>query len=296
MTDYTETNPLATGAFAGEGRNATLTALFDTRAAADRAVERLRAVGVPEASVRVTEGARTDGSGTAASTASAREEKGFFEALGDFFFPDEDRSAYAEGLSRGGYLVTVTGLSADLHEKAVDVLDDAEAVDIDARESEWRAAGWSGYQASATGSATATATGSAFEDRAPGTDETVQVVEERLKVGRRDANLGRVRVRSYVREEPVSEQIDLTEERVTIERRPVDRPVTATDDAFRERSIEVEEHAEEAVISKEARVVEEINLRKDVETRTETISDTVRKTEVEIEDERDALTRSDRVR
>lgn len=292
MTDYNELNPLTTGAVAGEGRNATLTALFDTRAAADSAVERLRAVGVPEANVRVTEGARTEGSGTGASTASAPEEKGFFEALGDFFFPDEDRHAYAEGLSRGGYLVTVTGLSADLHGKAVDVLDDAEAVDIDARESEWRAAGWSGYQSSAT----ASATGSAFEDRALGTDETVQVVEEQLKVGRRDANLGRVRVRSYVREEAVSEDIDLTEERVTIERRPVDRPVSAGDDAFRERTIELEEHAEEAVVSKEARVVEEINLRKDVETRTETISDTVRKTEVEIEDERDALTRADRVK
>ena len=46
------------------------------------------------------------------------------------------------------------------------------------------------------------------------------------------------------------------------------------------------EQAEEAVVSKEARVTEEITLRKEAEERTETVSDTVRHTEVEVEDER----------
>jgi uncharacterized protein (TIGR02271 family) len=266
---------------------ATLTALFDTKAEATLAAERLRELGISEDSIRVTEGARTD-----TTTGAAGEDKGFFEALGDFFFPDEDRHTYAEGLSRGGYLLTVTGLSADLQERALDVLDDTGAVNIDEREAAWRSEGWSGGQTAAVASTGISATGSSFAasttgERALGTDETVQVVEEQLKVGRRDVNLGRVRVRSYVREEPVSEAVELTEERVTIERRPVDRPVSATDDAFRDRTIELEEHAEEAVVSKEARVVEEINLRKDAETHTETVSDTVRKTEVEIVDERD---------
>jgi stress response protein YsnF len=266
---------------------ATLTALFDTKAEATQATERLRELGISEGRIRVTEGARTD-----TTSGAAGEDKGFFEALGDFFFPDEDRHAYAEGLSRGGYLLTVTGLSADLQERALDVLEDAGAVNIDEREAAWRSEGWSGSKTSTLASTGASEVGSPVAasttgERALGTDETVQVVEEQLKVGRRDANLGRVRVRSYVREEPVSEAVDLTEERVTIERRPVDRPVSAGDDAFRDRSIEAEEHVEEAVIAKEARVVEEINLRKDTETRTETISDTVRKTEVEIEDERD---------
>jgi uncharacterized protein (TIGR02271 family) len=266
---------------------ATLTALFDTKAEATLATERLRELGISESSIRVTEGARTD-----TTTGAAGGDKGFFEALGDFFFPDEDRHTYAEGLSRGGYLLTVTGLSADLQERALDVLDNTGAVDIDEREAAWRSEGWSGGQTVGVASTGSSATGSTFAasttgERALGTDETVQVVEEQLKVGRRDANRGRVRVRSYVREEPVREAVDLTEERVTIERRPVDRAVSATDDAFRDRSIELEEHAEEAVVSKEARVVEEINLRKDTETRTETISDTVRKTEVEIVDERD---------
>jgi stress response protein YsnF len=63
--------------------------------------------------------------------------------------------------------------------------------------------------------------------------------------------------------------------------------VSAADDAFVDRTIEAEEHREEVVVSKEARVVEEIGLRKTSEQREETISDSVRKTEVEIEDDRE---------
>jgi uncharacterized protein (TIGR02271 family) len=84
----------------------------------------------------------------------------------------------------------------------------------------------------------------------------------------------------------VQEQVALREERVNVERRPVDRPVAAGDDAFRERTVEATESAEEAVVAKEARVTEEVVVRKQSEERTQTVSDTVRRTEVEVEDER----------
>jgi stress response protein YsnF len=251
---------------------ATLTAFFDRRADAQTAIDRLRANGVSESCIRLTEGAGEGSSGMgssagmSSSTSGAGENRGFFESLGDFFFPDEDRYAYAEGLSRGGYLLTVSGLSADQHETALDILDDEGAVDIDEREQSWRSEGWTGYQsggsvaaaslgasmgAGTTGmgsGATATTgmaeTGAAFAERdvtASG-DETVQVVEEQLRVGKRVADQGRVRVRSYVVETPVSEQVQLTEERVSIERRPVDRAVSATD-AFQDRTIEADVRA-----------------------------------------------------
>jgi len=73
---------------------------------------------------------------------------------------------------------------------------------------------------------------------------------------------------------------------VDIERRPVDRPVAAGDDAFRERTVEAAARREEAVVSKEARVTEEVVVRKTADERTETVRDTVRRTEVEVEDER----------
>ena len=88
-------------------------------------------------------------------------------------------------------------------------------------------------------------------------------------------------------EEPVTETVRLVEERVEIERHPVDRAVGAGDgDLFRERSIEAEEYREEAVVAKEARVVEEVELRRRHDSHEETVSDTVRRTEVEIDDGR----------
>jgi uncharacterized protein (TIGR02271 family) len=100
---------------------------------------------------------------------------------------------------------------------------------------------------------------------------------------------GSVRVRSYVVEQPVQEQVHLWEERVHVERRPVDRPaytLAGAAEPFRERTIEVTATAEEAVVAKEARVKEEIVVSKDTQERTETVSDTVRRTEVEVDDER----------
>ena len=119
-----------------------------------------------------------------------------------------------------------------------------------------------------------------------GGEEAIPVIEEQVRVGKREVGRGNVRVRSYVVERPVEEQVNLREERVTVERRPVDRELTSGAAAFQERTIEATERGEEAVVDKQARVVEEVGLRKDVDTRTETVRDTVRKTEVEVEDER----------
>lgn len=119
---------------------------------------------------------------------------------------------------------------------------------------------------------------------AAGGDETIQVVEERLRVGKREVVKGATRVRSYIVERPVEQQVNLHEERVNVDRRPVDRPVTSADASlFEERVVEARSMAEEAVVGKEARVVEEIALHKEATDRVETIRDKVRRTEVEVE-------------
>lgn len=255
-----------------------ISALFDSRADAERAVERLREAGVANSQIRVEGGTETTG-----TTTGSDRDTGFWDKLSDYFFPDEDRYSYAEGLSRGGYLVTVTGLTDAEYDIAQAILDDEGTVNLDEREESWRSEGWGGYGSSSyvtAGAGTATMTDRLSDD------ESIPVVEERLRVGKRDTNRGHVRVRAYTVEEPVSESIDLREERVELERRPVDREVTAAD-AFQDRTIEAEEHREEAVVAKDARVVEEIGLRKTSDTHRETISDTVRHTEVEVEDDRD---------
>jgi len=291
----------------GDYRARTITAFFDNRSDADDAVSRLRALGISEDAIRLVPGYERDKE-TATDSLYDRPGEGFWDSLRDFFLPDDDRDTYAEGLRRGGVLLTVTA-GDEWHDRALDILDDEGTIDIDERAESWRSEGWTGraaYSGSAAGTADVAAmspgadlpgTSSARADSVPSSTssvasssvndgEVIPVVEETLRVGKRDVSHGRVRVRSYVVETPVTEQVNLREERVHIDRRPVDRPLDATDNVFRDRTIEAEERVEEAVVSKEARVKEELVLRKDVQDRTETVSDRVRSTEVEVEDER----------
>jgi stress response protein YsnF len=265
----------------------TITAFFDSRTEADRAVERLVSAGIPRTSVRMI--ADNDGGTSASTTTTHEEHKGFWASLADMFMPDEDRYAYAEGIRRGGFLVTVSGYPAGMYDSALDILDDEGSIDIDERTKTWESEGWSRSSAGETFAASgydrsgASATSSNLDAKG---EEVIPVVQEELRVGKRDINNGRVRVRSYVTETPVSESLSLRDENVEVTRRTVDRPVTATDNAFADRTITAEEHHEEAVVSKDARVVEEIALKKTAEQRQETVSDSVRKTEVEVEDDR----------
>lgn len=258
----------------------TLTAFFDDRDDAQDAVSRLHALGLSQSQVRLTEGRASS------APATTEDHRGFFDMLADFFMPDEDRYAYAEGLSRGGYLVSVSNVPEAYYNQALDILDDEGSIDIDERADSWRQEGWTGYTGASAVAATA-------DDDDVVDDDAIPIVQEELRVGKRDVSHGRVRVRSYVVEEPVEENVSLHEERVQLERRPVDRPASAADAAFQDRTIEAEERAEEAVVDKQARVVEEVSLRKDSTDREATISDTIKHTEVEVEDDRDAL-RNDR--
>ena len=285
-----------------------LTAMYDTRSAAEAARDRLVALGIPSDGITI----RGTGAGTTATTApTAEEDKGFLASLADLFAPEEDRYTYAEGLRRGGYLLSAR-VPDGMEDRASDVLEQSGAVDVDERTESWRQSGWTGYQAgtvaggmSSTERAGGAATTAGYGTGTTGTaatgagltgeratrdlregEEAIPVVEEQVRVGKREVGGGRVRVRSYVVERPVEEQVNLRQERVEVERRPVDREVSPGDAPFQERTIEATERGEEAVVDKQARVVEEVGLRKDVDTRTETVRDTVRKTEVEVEDER----------
>src|SRR5687767_3392924 len=184
--------------------------------------------------------------------------------------PDEDAHYYAEGVRRGGILVTVAADDEREAQMAADILRRHGAVDIDQRASEWKRQGWKGRFEADT-----TPTPSAENER------TVPVTEEELVVGKRNVERGGVRVYSRVIEQPVRETVQLEEERVEVERRPASRP--AGGDAFREQSFEVRERAEEPVVEKRARVVEEVKISKKRSKSARTVQDTVRKTDVEVE-------------
>ena len=273
----------------------TITALFDRPAEAQAAQAKLVAAGIPQSAIRLIQGAQT--SHTSGSYDYHKDEGGFWGSLKDFFMPEEDRYAYSEGLSRGGTLLTVQTDQARL-ETAYDILEQNGSVDLDQREASWRKEGWSGYSATsgttaATGGTTAATGAIAGTSGAAGETDYIPVVEERLNVGKRVAESGRVRVRSYIVETPVEEQVTLRDETVHVERRPVDRAPTAADEAlFEDKVIEATEMREQAVVSKDARVVEEVGIRKDAGQRTETVTDKVRRTEVEVEDERGNVSRT----
>jgi uncharacterized protein (TIGR02271 family) len=184
--------------------------------------------------------------------------------------PDEDANYYAEGVRRGGILVTVAADDEREADAAAEILRRHGAVDIEERATEWKKQGWQGrFEAGTTGAQSAE------------TERTVPVTEEELVVGKRNVEQGGVRVYSRVVEQPVQETVQLEQERVDIERRPASRP--ASGDAFREQSFEMRERAEEPVVEKRARVVEEVKVDKQRSNAARTVSDTVRKTNVEVE-------------
>ena len=220
--------------------------------------------------------------------------------LNDPSLPASDRETFAEGLRRGGYLLTVRADDLAAPE-VVSILDETDAVDLDDRAGQWRSSGWAGPQIAETAQTqtqtqtrteglTARATGDTSQrletTQSLDQGQSIPVIEEELKVGKRQVQRGGVRVRSFVVETPVHEQVTLREEHVSVERRPVNQPIRAGEEMLQERTVEFTETAEEAVVAKEARVVEEVVLRKDVEERVETIDETLRHTDVEIQDSR----------
>ena len=260
----------------------TITALFDQRSDAEAAKNRLEQSEVHAGHVSIHD---KTSSGYSDQNYSTTREPGFWGSVKNAFLPDEDRHAYEEGVRRGGFLLTAD-VNEDQVDNAVRVLEDSNSIDIDDRSRQWREQGWA-YGAAGAGAADRGRTDLAATDYATagttGDEQVIPVAEEELVVGKREVNRGGARVRSYVTETPVHEQLRLREERINVERRPVDRALTDADDAFRERTINVSATGEEAVVGKTARVVEEVVVSKTADTRVEEIDDTVRRTEVEVD-------------
>jgi len=176
---------------------------------------------------------------------------------------------------RGGAVLAVEVDDSRL-DAARDALTRCGAIDIEEQVSNWRSQGWSGHDSEAAPYSR--------EQAAAERENVVPVVEEQLEVGKRQVSGGAVRVVSRVVSRPVSESVELRREEAKVERHAVDRPATEADlAAMQERTIEVTEMAERPVVSKTARVVEEVVVAKQVSSDTQTVEDTVRRTEVEVE-------------
>jgi stress response protein YsnF len=200
---------------------------------------------------------------------------GIVGALTDIGVPEEDAHYYAEGVRRGGVLVTVATEDATA-DRAAEIMRSHGAVDIEERAQQWRGTGWEKFDETSTPYTSDQIT----RER----ENVIPVVEEEVKIGKRDVRKGGVRVYSHVTERPVEKKIRLHEEHAEVTRRKVDRPAEEADlRASRDKSFEVRETAEEPVISKESRVVEEVSVGKEAKERVETVRDTERRTDVKVE-------------
>lgn len=197
------------------------------------------------------------------------------DSLTDIGIPDGDAGFYAEGVRRGGTLISLP-TSDDKAEKASDIMQKYDPADVHGRADYWkRNENWQGFNAQVPSMTEAEIN----QQRA-----VVPKIEEQMRVGKHEVEKGGMRVHTYVTEKPVEKTVNLRKESVDVERRKVDRPASEEDlQKFKESTIRIPVVTEEADVSKQARVTEEVVIHKDVKNEPKKVQDTVRETHVDTE-------------
>lgn len=267
----------------------TLVGIFDDREAARRAVRQLAKAGIKQSDVSVVEGSpegkgymKYGGDNLETGESIGDKVANFFDSIFGSDINDDERGIYSEAVRRGSSTVVVNASDAQA-ERAAAVLNENGAVDIDRRAAQYRASGYKKFDAKAPiyNSKQAAAEWQTFADQK---EITLPVIEEQLNVGKRIVQSGGVRIHQRISEVPVEDSVTLREEHITVDRRPVDRAADQADfDAAKTGDFTVTERAEKAVVGKQARIVEEVVVGKNVTESEKTVSDTVRRTDVEVE-------------
>jgi len=203
---------------------------------------------------------------------------GLLGALVGSGIPEEHAAVYETGIKSGGTVLGVHPHSAEDAAFLEREFTNCGGMNV------YSSAGTAGSDTTSRNLASTSAP-TANVDRSTATSgNVIPVIEEELQVGKREVETGAVRVQTHVTETPVEEHVTLREEHVNVERHPVNREVTEADLAnVREGEIKVTTRAEEAVVAKQARVVEEVEIGKTVSEHEQTVRDTVRRTDVDVE-------------
>jgi uncharacterized protein (TIGR02271 family) len=211
-------------------------------------------------------------------------EPGFWRRLFGGNVWDHEAEVYARTLDGGGAVLSLRVPHEEVA-RAMSILDVQGPVDVHEKASTYDIEIPKAAKALVTpplvakaAAATATAT-ARLGDR----EEVVRLAEEQLNVGKRLFETGTTRIRRYVVEKPVEAQITLHEEHTEVARRAISDPSYVKDIDWEDRTIEVTETTEQAVVSKTARVAEEVVIRRKGSDRVETVHDTVRHQELDIE-------------
>jgi uncharacterized protein (TIGR02271 family) len=250
----------------------TVVGLFDSKSEAQTAMNELVQKGFTKENIDFSQGRAGDStSGTTAATNTTADDNisGFFGSL--FSDNETDARNYTNSARQAEAILTVHVDSDERARQVAQIFDNNGAIDVD---------GQSSQQQNFAQNTQTTQNRTANQG-----DMAIPIIEENLQVGKRAVEQGGVRVRSRIVEKPVEENVRLREEHVYVNRRPVDRAVSDADlNNFKEGDIELTERSEEAVVSKQARVVEEVSVGKTVEARDQVITDSVRRTDVDVEE------------
>ncbi len=283
----------------------TLVGIFDDYTAAQKAVQQLSKAGIKQGDISIArneggKGYTTYGGANSTDyttgTSIGDDIANFFDGIFGTDVNDDEGGTYSESVRRGSTVVVVNA-DDNMLDRAADVLNSAGAVDVDRRHAQYRASGYQKFDRKAplyNEEQTRTET----QNYANQGEVALPVIEEQINVGKRVVQRGGVRVHTRVTERPVEGSVNLREENVTVDRRPVDRNATDADfAAIKEGDFTVTTKAEVPVVGKEARVVEEVVVGKNVTQREETIRDSVKRTDVDVvETDVDTNTQSKKAR
>ena len=182
------------------------------------------------------------------------------------WIPEPDVTTYLEGVKHGGTIITAN-VADSAATRAAEIMSGYKMVNIKDRASEL----------------TKTRSDLKLSDPAKN-DNVLEVIEEQLEVGKESVERGRMRIYNVLSEREVSQDIGLRDETIRVNRRPANRAVKIDPDLFKPRSFEMIETDEIAKVGKTARVIEEVSLGKEVAQKVQTIKETLRRQDVQVEE------------
>jgi uncharacterized protein (TIGR02271 family) len=248
--------------------------LFDSAAHAEAAKTNLEHAGFSPNEISVVSGDQLP------KNAGTLREPGLWHRMFGSDIEQHEATVYGKAIETGGVVLTVRAAEDEVP-KAMGILNQHNLVDVQDRAVQTGALDKEDVEPVAPAAAAALPAKPVTADL--GKSEVLRLAEEHLEVGKRLVEEGSTRIRRFVTEKPVEAQVTLHEEHAEVVRRAISDPAYIQDIDWSDRTLEVRETSEQAVVSKSARIAEEVVIGKTGSDRVETVHDTVRKQQVEVE-------------
>lgn len=213
-------------------------------------------------------------------SASEVREAGIWRRLFGRNVGDHESTVYTRTIESGGALLTLRALDTEVP-RAMKILDVHQPVDMNERLAHFNTS-----SASTTSAVPTTRTAAVppiGTGITPVTEEVLRLAEEQLDVGKKVVEIGKARVRRFIVEKPVESRVTLHEEHASMTRRPVTDTGLAKDVDWSDKTFEITETAEQPVVTKSAHIAEEVVIRMEGSDHVETVRDTLRRQQVELE-------------